>query len=81
MENIWIVWAITSLVSLLYGLNLIFGLGWAMFIIDLLTQNVTSDYANDQRRHPPTKDGRLQQRGVLFVIFGIITAVIAIKSL
>ena len=81
MENIWIVWTITSLISFLYGLNLMFGLGWAMFIIDLLTQNVTSDYANDQLRHPPSKDGRLQQRGIVFVIFGIITAVIAINSL
>lgn len=81
MQYLWLIWAIASLVSLLYGLTLTLGMGWATFIIDLLTQSVTTDYLHAQRSNPPSKNGDTKSRGILFIFLGLIFGYLAIKSL
>ncbi len=77
MEYIWLVFLLISFGFLLYGLRLIFGLGWALFIVELLTQTVSTDYAAAQRDTPPSKDGHQKQAGALYIflsiIFGLLT--------
>lgn len=81
MDLIWIVITVLALVSLIYGLSLTIGMGWAMFIMDLLTQNVTADYANNQRQNPSAKDAKSKQRGSFFIFLGIILALISLALL
>lgn len=81
MEYIWIIFTLVAIISLLYGLSLTIGMGWAIFILDLLTQNVTSDYANDQARNPASKDPKLFQRGLWLIILGIISGIFAISTI
>ncbi len=77
----WIVWAILGLVSLLYGLSLTLGLGWAMFIMDLLSQSVSTDYYHTQRHNPPAQDGDSKSRGILFIFLGLLFGALAIAGL
>lgn len=81
MQYLWLIWAVASFLSLLYGLKLTIGMGWATFIMDLLSQTVTNDYSHAQRTNPPTQNGDTKSKGIFFIFLGLIFGYLAISSL
>lgn len=77
MEYLWMFLVIISFISILYGLTLSVGLGWAIFILDLFSHSVSADYANAQRSIPVSKDGNTKNKGIFIVILGLIFGYLA----
>lgn len=81
MEHIWLVHLMLSFVFMFYGLVQLIGIGWALFIFDLLNHSVTSDYARDQREHPPTKNKQVKILGFVFMLVGSFFGYLAILAI
>ncbi len=73
MDIIGILLFALSIVFFLFGLSQFFGLGWAMLIIDFLTQtSVSSDYSESQKNKLPAKTAKGKVIGALLIGLAIL---------
>jgi hypothetical protein len=57
-----------SIGTCIFGIAQFIGLGWALFIFDLLTHASVHNYAADQREYPGAKTAKQKRIGLLLVV-------------
>jgi hypothetical protein len=81
MQYVWLVYFILSLIFIFYGLVQLIGMGWAIFIFDLFSHSVQSDYTQYQREHPPIKEKRARVVGLICLLVGIFFGYLGYRNL
>lgn len=72
MDIIFLALILVSIILFILGLSQIIGLGWALFIFDLITHNTPSDYYFAQKSYSKTKGIRKKVVGLSLIVFAII---------
>ncbi len=73
MDILGIILFALSITFFVLGLSQFFGLGWAIFLVDLFGQSIVSaDYAESQKIKPPSKTKKGKFIGFTFIGLSIL---------
>ena len=73
MDLLFIVLFLVSIFSLIWGLSLIIGLGWAILVFDIILHQIPlAEYSRTQKSYPSTKTTKSKILGLVLIIFSLL---------